>query len=125
MVALHYVGLFCHEPPYNGPAQLPYPYGSPDQSDSDISPLLSFYFWEQIYYLDPSDESFPSATKEKLGHFVGIAESVGDAMTYKVLTDDTKMVIYCSSVHSTLVHSECNLCLPRLDGDNSQVPQII
>jgi len=91
----------------------------------DISPLLSFHFWELVYYLDPSDESFPSATKEKLGHFVGIAESVSDAMTYKVLTDDTKKVIYCSSVRSALVQSEHNLCLPRLDGDDSQVPQII
>jgi len=33
----------------------------------DISPLLSFHFWELVYFLDPSDESFPSATKEKPG----------------------------------------------------------
>ena len=50
----------------------------------DISPMLSFYFWEPVYYLNPSDDSYPSATKEKLGHFVGIAESVGDAMTYGI-----------------------------------------
>jgi len=31
--------------------------------------------------------------KEKLGHFVGIAEYVGDAMTCKVLMDDTKKII--------------------------------
>jgi len=42
---------------------------------------------------------------KKLGHFVGIAESVGDAMTYKVLTDDTKKVIYHSSVRSALIGS--------------------
>ena len=31
-------------------------------------------------------------------HFVGIAEHVGHAMTYKILTSDTKKVIFCSAV---------------------------
>jgi len=30
----------------------------------DISLMLSFYFWEPVYYLDPSEDSYPSATKE-------------------------------------------------------------
>jgi hypothetical protein len=54
----------------------------------DISPLLRFYWWQNVYYkVDDSD--FPSDSLEKLGHFVGIAEHVGHAMTYKILTDDT------------------------------------
>jgi len=56
----------------------------------DISALLSFHFWEPFYHLDPDDDKFSSSTKEKSGRFVGIAESVGGAMTYKILTADTK-----------------------------------
>ena len=61
----------------------------------DISNIIVFHFWEPVYY-SIEDSSFPSETCEKLGRFVGIAESVGDAMTFKVLTDDTKKVIFRS-----------------------------
>jgi len=91
----------------------------------DISPLLSFYFWEPVYYMEPTEDAYPSGTKEKLGRFVGIAESVGDALTYKILTDDTKKIIYRSTVHSALVPGERNLCLPLLDEDDLNVPQVI
>jgi hypothetical protein len=44
-------------------------------STNDISPLLCFHFWEPVYYkLDDSD--FPSDSREKRGHFIGISESV-------------------------------------------------
>lgn len=39
--------------------------------------------------LDGND--FPSGSREKLGHSVGIAEHVGHAMTFKILTDDMKV----------------------------------
>jgi hypothetical protein len=62
-------------------------------STNDISPLLCFHFWEPVYYkLDSSD--FPSESREKCGHFVGISESVGHTMTFKILTDDTLKVIH-------------------------------
>ena len=54
----------------------------------DISLLLHFSFWDPIYKLDDSD--FPSGSTEGRGHWVGIAENVGHAMTYKILTDDNK-----------------------------------
>ena len=59
----------------------------------DISALLQYAFNEPIYYLDTvsNTSSFPS-TKEKLGRFVGIAESMGDAMTYYVLTRENKVI---------------------------------
>jgi hypothetical protein len=57
-------------------------------STNDISPLLCFHFWEPVYYkLDDSD--LPSDSREKHGHFIGISESVGHAMTFKILTDNT------------------------------------
>jgi hypothetical protein len=49
-------------------------------STPDISPLLSFQWWEPVYFkLD--DASFPSDSRERRGHFVGISEHVGHAMT--------------------------------------------
>ena len=54
----------------------------------DISPLLRFHWWQPVYY-KVDDSNFPSDTTEKSGRFVGIAENVGHAMTYKILTDDT------------------------------------
>jgi hypothetical protein len=70
-------------------------------STNDISPLLCFHFWEPVYYkLDNSD--FPSDSREKSGHFVGISKSVGHAMTFKILTDDTLKVIHQSNVRSAL-----------------------
>ena len=43
-------------------------------------------------------------SKKKLGRFVGIAENVGDTLTYKILTDDTEQVICRSVVRS----AECS-----------------
>jgi hypothetical protein len=70
-------------------------------STNDISPLLCFHFWEPVYYkFDNSD--FPSDSREKCGHFVGISESVGHAMTFKILMDDTLKVIHRSNVRLPL-----------------------
>ena len=68
-------------------------------STPDISPLLCFHFWEEVYY-HHDDSDFPSETTEGHGHFVGIAENVGHSMTFKILTSDTNKVIYRSSVRS-------------------------
>jgi hypothetical protein len=57
-------------------------------STNNISPLLCFHFWEPVYYkFDDSD--FPSDSREKCGHFVGISESVRHAMPFKILMDST------------------------------------
>jgi hypothetical protein len=70
-------------------------------STNDISPLLCFHFWEPVYYkLDNSD--FPSDSREKCRHFVGISKSVGHAMTFKILMDDTLKVIHRSNVRLAL-----------------------
>ena len=67
----------------------------------DISPMLQYQFWEPVYYkVGTNKPSFPSEPPEKLGRFVGMAETVGHAMTFKVLTDDTQKVIYRSVLRS-------------------------
>ena len=57
----------------------------------DISVLLQFQFWEPVYYTK-YDEKFPSDSTELLGRFVGISENVGHSMTYKILTEDDKII---------------------------------
>ena len=66
---------------------------------SDISIILQFQFWEKVYYTRV-DSSFPSESTEEAGHFVGFSESVGDAMTFMVLTSDTNKIVYRSNVRS-------------------------
>jgi len=91
-------------------------------STPDISPILQFHFWEPLYYT-LEDAAFPSDTNQKSGHFVGIAETVGDAVTFKVVTDDTQKVIYHSTVHSVLTLNESNLCLSALGGELQIYPR--
>ena len=64
----------------------------------DISNLLQFQFFEPVYYYDPN-VPYP-ASKEAMGHFVGIAENVGDVMTFYILTGDTGQVIARSTMRS-------------------------
>jgi hypothetical protein len=63
----------------------------------DISPLLQYTFYEPVYYA--TDESFPNA-KEGVGHWCGVAENKGDALTYWILTDK-KTIIARSLVRPT------------------------
>ena len=74
----------------------------------DISQLLQFQFYEPVYYataaalLYADKPKFPSETCEGSGRIVGFGENVGDAFTYKILTDDTNVVIYRSAVRSAM-----------------------
>ena len=83
-------------------------------SRPDISSLLCFTFYEPVYYssdetLNPSGKpSWPSSTKEHLGYFVGVADTVGDALTFKVLTHDSKRVIERSAIRTALDPSTAN-----------------
>jgi Reverse transcriptase (RNA-dependent DNA polymerase) len=63
----------------------------------DISVLLRFHFWQKVYFLRV-DSSFPSDSREAVGHIVGISEHVGNALTWKILTSDTKKLIFRSQV---------------------------
>ena len=65
----------------------------------DITVLLQYAYYEPIYYFD-HEQSFPH-TKELPGHFIGIAENIGDALTYYVLTTN-KTVLARSVLRSAL-----------------------
>jgi hypothetical protein len=60
-----------------------------------ISVLLRFHFWQPVYY-KLSEPSFPSESKEALGHVVGISEHCGHALTYKVLSAESDVILYHS-----------------------------
>jgi hypothetical protein len=66
---------------------------------TDISTLLHFTFWEEVYF-SKLDTSFPSTSTEGAGHFIGIGENVGDALTFKILSRESNQVIYRSNVRS-------------------------
>jgi hypothetical protein len=57
----------------------------------DITTFLQFEFWEPVYY-SKYDARFPQDSTELLGRFVGISENVGNAMTFKVLSNEEKVI---------------------------------
>jgi len=63
-------------------------------STNDISMLSYFYFWQPVYFRHGESTIFLSESKESHGHFVGFAEHVSHAMTFKVLTDDSQKVLF-------------------------------
>jgi hypothetical protein len=85
-------------------------------STQDISPLLRFHWWEEVYY-KIDDNPFPSKSCEAKGNFVGISEHVGHATTFKILTTNTKKVIHRSSVHTALDPTIRNLQADLFDGE--------
>ena len=89
-------------------------------STPDISAIIMYQFWEPVY-CKTDNASFPSDSTEKLGRFVGIAEHVGHALTFKILTDDTKKVIFHSRIRSALKPNEKNL---RMDPNPTAVKDV-
>jgi len=87
-------------------------------STPDISAYTQFHFYEPIYYaLD--DSSFPSQSTEASGWWVGVADNVGDSLTYKVLTRDTHKIIHRSVVRSASDPLHQNRRLPSHGGEGS------
>jgi hypothetical protein len=57
-----------------------------------------FYWFEPVLFLDPVSK-FPETT-ERPGYFVGSADNVGDALTFKILKNDLVTVLHRSVVRS-------------------------
>ena len=70
----------------------------PEQGTADISHILMFYWFEPVLYLDPVSR-FPETT-ERPGYFVGFADNIGDALTFKILKNDLTTVLHRSVVRS-------------------------
>ena len=63
----------------------------------DISIILLFTLYQPVFYVT-YDQNFPSESEERAGYWVGLGEHCGDAMTHKLLDDDTQKIIYRSAV---------------------------
>ena len=85
----------------------------------DISALLQYAFYEPIYYYD-AEVSFPHS-RELPGRFLGIAENVGDALTFQVLTDENRVI--CRSVMRSALDT-INVNQRALLTDNVGDPEI-
>ena len=75
----------------------------------DISNLIQFYFYQPVFFLDTNKPSFPKS-KELFGHWVGIADNVGDALTYLILTPNNQIIArstLCPAYHP--VHQKLRL----------------
>ena len=73
---------YISDPALNGKSPMHATYGRM----YDISQFLYFHFYEPVYYKDPGKQNFPSSSEEKLGHWVGWEENIGDVLTWKILT---------------------------------------
>jgi hypothetical protein len=83
----------------------------------DISDILQFTFYQPVYYHAPN-APYPS-TEEKLGRFLGIADSVGDDLTFWILTDDTDQVIARSVLRPADSGGDPNARLPEVNESTS------
>ena len=82
---------------------------------SSSTALLCFFFWQPVYYrLD--DHDFPADSREGRGRFVSVSTHVGHRMTFKVLTDDAKKVVYRSRIRAATSQAP-NLRVEPLGGE--------
>ena len=61
------------------------PYEKRHGSTPEISAYILFTFWEKILYHEPASK-YPGC-RELPGYFLGIAKSVGDALTFTILSE--------------------------------------
>jgi hypothetical protein len=47
-----------------------------------------FYWFEPVLYLDPVSKFLVPEITERPGYFVGFADNIGDALTFKILKND-------------------------------------
>ena len=72
----------------------------------DISPFLLYQWWEPIYYY-ASDIPFHES-REKLGHFAGFVDNVGDSFCFKIVSADNDQILYRSVLRSALDTTNSN-----------------
>jgi hypothetical protein len=59
-----------------------------------------FYWFEPVLYSDPVSKFQYPETTERPGYFIGFADNVGDALTFKILKNDLVTVLHRSVVRS-------------------------
>ena len=88
-----------------------------------VSIILLYTFYQPVFYAT-HNQSYPSASEERAARWVGFGEHAGDALTHKLLDDDTKKILYRSAVRpSDSAHP--NKHLVSDGGESSQIPKPI
>jgi hypothetical protein len=72
----------------------------------DISHIHMSYWFEPVLYLDPVSK-FPEII-ERPGYFVGFADNVRDALTFKILKNDLVTVLLKNVVRSAVDDNDLN-----------------
>ena len=67
------------------------------------------------------NQSYPSPSEERAAQWVGFGEHVGDALTNKLLDDDTKKILYRSAVRPSDSVDPNKRLVPD-GGESSQTP---
>ena len=89
----------------------------------DISIILLYTFYQPVFYAT-HNQFYPSVSEEWAARWVGFGEHVGDALTHKLLDDDTKQILFRSAVRpSESAHP--NKRLVPDGGESSQTPKPI
>ena len=89
----------------------------------DISIILLYTFYQPVFYAT-HNQSYSSSSEERAARWVGFGEHVGDALTHKLLDDDTKKLLYRSAVRpSDSAHP--NKFLVSDGGESSQTSKPI
>ena len=115
---LYVIGLLNHlsDATLDNKTPLESAYGTPP----DISAYLNFHWWQPVLYR-MENPHFPSTSIEGHGRWVGVAETQGDALTYLILTDDTKQVIVRSMVRAfDPANPNYRVLTPKVDGEVQQ-----
>ena len=73
---------------------------TPEQKRHGVTPEISSFlqhkFWDPILYYD--HEAAWLETKERSGRWVGVAENIGDVLTYWIIDDQSKQLLARSVV---------------------------
>ena len=85
-------------------------------AQNDISPLIFFFFWQQVYYLlDATEKSCPGISKEMRARWVGAGENIGTMMCWKLVDDVSGKIICRSTIHSAIEPGTANLQVDPLE----------
>ena len=89
----------------------------------DISIILLYTFYQPVFYAT-HNPSYPSASEERAARWVGFGEHVGDALTHKLLDDDTKKILYRSAVRPSASAHPNKRLVPDV-GESSKTPNAL
>ena len=85
-----------------------------DWHTPDISALIQFQFWDEVYYMEHTNKFPHKGANEGKGHWVGRAIDYGDKLCHYILTDDTHNIIVRSMVRAVRNSPRPNHGLPTI-----------